>query len=216
MSFQIDDVYLSAFSSPVFQGAVLSLENSASRQEGDDGMVACVERWARRRRRWQLTYGTDSAELVETIFEVCGNSIGFLWVPPRTRDYTATTQVLGTGNGVQTQFQLVKKVSTRNLSSTIVRSVQWNILYPLNNASAPVRPDGAVVAVFLNGTPTAAFTVGALGVITMTSPPGTGVAVSATFQYATPVQFLSETIETTLVFNDREEVRSTVIGEVFL
>jgi uncharacterized protein (TIGR02217 family) len=216
MTFQIDATYLSAFSSPVFQGAVLSLENSAARQEGDDGSVACVERWARRRRRWQLTYGTDSAELVETLFEVCGNSIGFLWVPPRTRDYTATVQTLGTGNGSQAQFQLVKKVSTRDLANAIVRSTQWNILYPLNNASLPVRPSGAAVAVFLNGTPTAAFTIGALGVVTMTSPPGAGVIVTATFQYATPVQFLSETLETTLVMSDREEVRSVAIGEVFL
>jgi uncharacterized protein (TIGR02217 family) len=180
--------------------SVWSIEHSTVVKESDNGLVETNPRWPRGKKSWTLGWIGGSAVSVENLFRVNGPHAGFLFVPSRTEDYVATGQVLGTGNGTQTTFQLT-------LTATAgARSVVQNILYPL----------AGTVVIKLNGTPTAAFTVNlTTGIVTMTSAPAGGVAVTADFQYATPVRFVSDKMDVTVFQNDRQETRQVTIEEVF-
>lgn len=212
----IDEVYVSASGdNPVFQGAVSSIEDSSIRQEGDDGTVAVVGRWPRRRRQWQVTWGSASVSTIETLFAVNGHTIGFLFVPPRATDYQATTQAIGTGDGSNTTFQLKRTLNTG------ARTLAIDIKYPLASAVTPERADADTIHVYLDGveSPAADWTLGAFGTGTITfgTAPANGVAITATFQYATPVSWLSDSIDTTMLEGvDINEVRAATLVEVFV
>ena len=86
---------------------------------------------------------------------------------------TATDQVLGTGDGTATQFQLLKVYDTSG-SAPYTRTL--------------TLPVSGTTVVALNGTPTTAFTgPNSSGVITMNSAPGLGVVVTAGCEFDVPV-----------------------------
>ncbi len=199
MAFTIDNVTLDSTVSNILVGAVASKDDDTAIQEADSGLVVAVPRWARRRRKWNVSY-SPATGVVENLFEVMGGAVGFLFIPPRSQDYIATGQTIGTGNGATVNFQLVVKVTTA------VRFVTRNIKYPVSGT----------LVVYLDGTPTAAFTANyTTGIVTMTSAPSMGVVVTADFHYATPVRFTSTSVDVTLLQIDQQELRSLTIEEVF-
>lgn len=211
----IDEVYVSASGpNPVFANAVSSLEDSSIRQEGDDGTVTVIGRWPRRRRQWQVTWGNTSVSTIETLFAVNGHTIGFLFVPTRLADYQATAESIGTGDGTTTVFQLKRTLDTG------ARTLPINVKYPLSSALTPSRASADTIHVYLDGveSPAADWTLGAFGTgtITFDVAPAAGVAITATFQYATPVSWLSDSIDTTMLEGDDiNEVRGATLVEVF-
>ena len=85
----------------------------------------------------------------------------FLYDDPE--DDSVTGQPIATGDGVATSFQLVRTFGG------------W---------TDPVRDVNAVSNVYLNGVgQISGWTVNSLGVLTFSSPPGDGVAITATFSY---------------------------------
>jgi uncharacterized protein (TIGR02217 family) len=198
MTFPIDTSVTIA--ADAVSSSVWSIEHSTVVKESDNGLVETNPRWPRGKKNWTLGWIANSAVTVENLFRVNGPHAGFLFVPSRLEDYVATGQTLGTGNGVKVAFQLTLT------ATTVARSVVQNILYPL----------AGTVVIKLNGTPTAAFTVNlTTGIVTMTSAPGSGVVVTADFQYATPVRFTADKMDVTVFQNDRQETRSVAIEEVF-
>lgn len=88
---------------------------------------------------------------------------------------TYTTQLLGTGNGVLTAFQLVKHYS--DIGGSYSRQI--------------TKPVSGTVLVYLNDVlQNSGFTVNTTtGIVTFTSPPGVGVTVKAEFDFDVPVRF---------------------------
>lgn len=93
-------------------------------------------------------------------------------------DYQAVNSPIGTGNGVQTQFQLVKQYS--------IGAVKYNRVV--------TKPVLGTVSVFINGFPLDGLlwsVNGSNGLLTFSSPP-TG-AITASFEFHVPVQFTQDT-----------------------
>lgn len=202
MTFPIDQVYLNG---NVLVGAVRRYEAKAAIKESDNGLVDATPRWPRRRRSWTLSYALEDTDEVENLFDVNGTEAGFLYIAAdplgdtTKSDYIAEDQLIGTGDGSETQFQLSVT------SETTARSVTRDVKYPISGT----------VIVYKDGTPTVAFTVSTTtGIVTMTSPPANAVEVTADFHFAYPVRFVSETFDVTLGANHKE-IRSVAIEEVF-
>lgn len=87
---------------------------------------------------------------------------------------TALDQVIGSGNGTTTTFQLVKRYETTG-PNPYVRTI-----------TLPIA--GTVVAA-VDGIATAAFTVSGTGQIVFSAAPGAGTVVTAGFQFHVPVRF---------------------------
>lgn len=88
-------------------------------------------------------------------------------------DSTVTDQVLGTGTGSQTQYQLVRTL-TGNSPNTFAEPV-W-----LPNGTPTIK---------INGTPTVLFSVSSTGLITFNSAPALGAALTWTGSYYWPCRF---------------------------
>jgi uncharacterized protein (TIGR02217 family) len=151
-------------------------------------------RWADSRRRYNAGFGVkslDDIHLVVAFFEERrGRLHGFRW-----KDHldftsglpgaavTATDQAIGTGDGVVTRFQLVKRYGTG--LRDYLRSI--------------TKPVGASVRIAVNGQEVTGFSLDALtGVVTLAVPPAQGVAVTAGFAFDVPVRFDTDALRINL------------------
>lgn len=146
--------------------------------------------WALGRRRYligaNLRSLDDMAELVAFFEARRGRLYGF-----RFKDFAdfkscapggtvaAGDQVLGVGDGVRTEFSLMKRYG---------------------DVERPIaKPVAGSVRVAVGGVEVAGFVVDATtGAVTLESAPGADVVVTAGFVFDTPVRFDSDRIETTL------------------
>ena len=99
------------------------------------------------------------------------------------RAVSALDQPIGTGDGTTTVFQLAKTYGEGDDAYT-----------------RPIRkPVAGAVRVAVDGAATTAFTLDpATGLVTFASPPGTGVLVTAGFEFDTPVRFDIDRLDITL------------------
>ena len=151
--------------------------------------------WANSRRRYDVSYGirrADDLDAVVQFFEARNARLhGF-----RFKDWgdyksgkpsqapAATDQVIGTGDGSQTGFQLVKRYTSG--SQTWVRAI--------------TKPVAGKVSIALDGTPQAAgWTIDTTtGIVTFGTAPANGVAIRAGFEFDVPVRFDSDTLDVIL------------------
>jgi len=162
--------------------------------------------WANGRRRYLIGAGVrslDDAAALTAFFEARrGRLRGF-----RFKDFAdfkscapsgaaaATDQAIGTGDGETDAFQLTK------LYGDFARDIR--------------KPVTGTVVCALDGTPTAAFAVDTTtGMVTFDSPPGVGVAITAGFEFDTPVRFDAERIDITLEGFDAGRVVAAPLVEV--
>ena len=104
-----------------------------------------------------------------------GAQQSFLFDDPT--DDSITAQSIGTGDGATTSFQLVRT---------------------MNGFAEPISAPNVVSAVYLNGvvdSPANYSVNAASGVVTFTSPPGGGVAITADFSYYFRVRFADDSNE---------------------
>lgn len=194
----------------IVDGSVGTLEDSSIVQESDSGLVTVIERWPRRRRRWTVTWSArtdlENAAAIENLFEVNGRKYPFLFIPPRSRDYTITDHWFETGDGVEDTFQITRGVQTVDADDASVRVVTNNIYYPLDNN---------VFELTIDGDTQTAYTLGSRGLVTFNDPPDSGAIIRVTCQFAIPVRWDSETISTTMRDADNDEIRSATLVEDF-
>ena len=167
--------------------------------------------WADSRRRYDASYGirkADDLAAVTAFFEARrGRLYGFRWKD--WADYksglpsaiiTAVDQPIGTGTGAATTFQLVKRYISGAQSWT--RTI--------------TKPVAGTVAVALNGvTQITGWTLNtATGVVTFTSAPAPGVAITAGFEFDVPVRFDTDTLDVTLDFERLGSITSIPLIEV--
>ena len=167
--------------------------------------------WADSRRHYDASYGirkADDLAAVTAFFEARrGQLYGFRWKD--WADYksglpsanpTAVDQPIGTGNGALTTFQLVKLYTSGAQSWT--RTI--------------TKPVAGTVALALNGVPQiTGWTVNTTtGVVTFSTNPAPGVAITAGFEFDVPVRFDTDSLDVTLDFERLGSITSIPLIEV--
>lgn len=167
--------------------------------------------WANSRRRYDVAYGirrADDLAAVVAFFEARNGRLhGFRFkdwadfkscLPSQTS--SPTNQPIGTGNGAATLFQLTKRYTSGAQSWT--RSI--------------TKPVAGTVTIALNGTPQASgWSVSTTtGLITFTTAPATGIAITAGFEFDVPVRFDTDALDVTLDLERLGSITSIPLLEI--
>lgn len=142
--------------------------------------------WSAARARYNVAHGVKSQAQLDTLIAFFrarkGKAHGFRFKD--WTDYQGIAQNLGTGNGSATQFPL-KKTYTSG-SGTEVRVI--------------TKPVSGSVSIYLNGVlQNSGWSVNtATGVVTFTSAPGSGVVITADFEFDVPVRFDTDRLSASL------------------
>ncbi|MFN3615675.1 MAG: TIGR02217 family protein [Rubrimonas sp.] len=167
--------------------------------------------WANSRRRYDVAYGirrADDLAAVVAFFEARNGRLhGF-----RFKDWAdfksclpsqmpgPTNQPIGTGNGAATLFQLTKRYTSG--AQCWMRAI--------------TKPVAGTVTIALNGTPQASgWSVStATGLVTFTSAPAAGVAITAGFEFDVPVRFDTDALDVTLDLERLGSITSIPLVEI--
>ncbi len=167
--------------------------------------------WANSRRRYDVAYGirrADDLAAVVAFFEARNGRLhGFRFkdwadfkscLPSQTP--TSTDQPIGTGNGSTNTFQLTKRYTSGAQSWT----------------RAITKPVAGTVTIALNGTPqVSGWSVStATGLITFTTAPAPGVAITAGFEFDVPVRFDTDALDVTLDLERLGSINSIPLVEL--
>jgi uncharacterized protein (TIGR02217 family) len=167
--------------------------------------------WANSRRRYDVAYGirrTDDLAAVVAFFEARNGRLhGFRfkdWADfkscPPSQTPGPTDQPIGTGNGAATLFQLTKHY--------ISGAQFWT--------RTITKPVAGTVTIALNGTPQASgWSVSTTtGLITFTTAPAAGVAITAGFEFDVPVRFDTDVLDVTLDLERLGSITSIPLVEI--
>jgi len=167
--------------------------------------------WANSRRRYDVAYGirrADDLAAVVAFFEARNGRLhGFRFkdwadfkscLPSQTPG--PANQPIGTGNGAATLFQLTKHYTSGAQSWT----------------RAITKPVAGTVSIALNGTPQASgwSVSAATGLITFTTAPAAGVAITAGFEFDVPVRFDTDVLDVTLDLERLGSITSIPLVEI--
>ena len=141
------------------------------------GTEARNQNWSRPRERWDVAYGINTVQKLQALLEFFyvrrGRAIGFRFENPD--DKLGTAEPLGTADGNETQFQLVKRYS--DVGGNFDRKIS--------------KPVAGTTTVYLDGAlQSSGWTINTTtGLITFTAPPAAGKVVTASFSFDIPVRF---------------------------
>ena len=167
--------------------------------------------WANSRRRYDVAYGirrADDLAAVVAFFEARnGRLYGYRFkdwadykscTPSQTP--SATDQAIGTGDGVTTDFQLVKAYASGSQSWT----------------RAITKPVAGSVLVAIDGTEqTSGWSVDTTtGIVSFTAAPASGAVITAGFEFDVPVRFDTDTLDVTLDFERLGSITSIPLLEI--
>lgn len=133
--------------------------------------------WPAARGKWDISTGiksqSDMASVIAFFRARFGKAYGFRFKD--WSDYQAVGQLIGTGDGDVTEFQLVKNYT----------SGSYNYQRQIN------KPVSGTVKIYLNSVlQSSGFTIDtSTGLVTFDTAPGSGVLVNADFQFDVPVRF---------------------------
>ncbi len=142
--------------------------------------------WATARGSWNVASGLKKQSQLDALIAFFrarkGRAYGFRFKD--WADYKATGQALGTGNGTNKSFQLVKTYASGPASETRVIK----------------KPVVGTVKPYLAGVPqSSGWSVDTTtGVLTFLTAPAVGVAVTADFEFDVPVRFDIDSMAVTL------------------
>ncbi len=167
--------------------------------------------WANSRRRYDAAYGirrADDLAAVVAFFEArTGRLYGFRWkdwadfkscLPSQAP--ATTDQTIGTGDGITTDFQLVK--------SYVSGAQTW--------ARMITKPVAGTVRIAIDGVDqTTGWAVDATtGVVSFTTAPASGTAITAGFEFDVPVRFDTDALDVTLDIERLGSITSIPLIEV--
>jgi uncharacterized protein (TIGR02217 family) len=171
--------------------------------------------WAGSRRRFNAGYGVKSIDDIEDViafFEARrGRLYGFRFRDPfdfkscRVRETPdAEDQLIGTGDGATTAFQLVKRYSSGGASyaRAIKKPVAGSVAIALDGAAQTEGEDFAVDD--------------ATGAVTMVAAPASGVSITAGFLFDTPVRFDTDELRINLAAFKAGDIPSIPLIEVLI
>lgn len=143
--------------------------------------------WSQARARYNVAHGVKTQSQLNALIAFFrarkGRADGFRFKD--WTDYQAAAQAIGTGDGVDTTFQLVKTYTNGSITET--RTI--------------TKPVSGSVVIYLNGVLLAGsnYSVNtATGMITFNSAPGNTVAITADFEFDVPVRFDTDRLSATL------------------
>lgn len=157
-------------------------------QEAVAGNEVRIAQWAKVRHRGDISYGIRDDADIAVVKALHMGHFGRVY-PFRFkdwRDYQATNENFGTGNGSRTEWQLTKTYDPQKLllgttgSFRYVRDINWLATTPtikVNNVTKTVVTD---------------YTISATGLVTFVSPPTTGHALTWTGEFDNLVRFDSD------------------------
>jgi len=169
--------------------------------------------WAHSRRRYDAGLGMRSLDDIQTLiafFEARqGQMYGFRWKD--WSDYKSCAasaevdkgdQAMGQGDGVTTEFQLVKTYDSGGVSYVrpIVKPVQGTVKIGLDQDEAR---EGVDFEVDLNS-----------GLVQFAVPPAEGVEVTAGFEFDVPVRFDTDRIQVSVASFQAGDVPNVPVVEV--
>ena len=167
--------------------------------------------WANSRRRYDVAYGirrADDLAAVVAYFEARNGRLhGFRFkdwadfkscLPSQTPG--PTNQPIGTGNGSTTQFQLTKRYTSgaQFWTRAITKPVAGSVTIALNGATQASGWSVSTVS----------------GLVTFTTAPGAGVAITAGFEFDVPVRFATDALDVTLDFERLGSITSIPLVEI--
>ncbi len=197
-----DNISRGARGGPERRTQIVELASGAEERNGS---------WANSRRRYDVAYGirrADDLAAVVAFFEARNGRLhGFRFkdwadfkscLPSQTPG--PTDQPIGTGNGSATMFQLTKRYASGAQSWT----------------RAITKPVAGTVTIALNGTPQASgWSVStATGLITFTTAPAAGVAITAGFEFDVSVRFDTDALDVTLDLERLGSITSIPLVEI--
>jgi len=143
--------------------------------------------WSQSRAKYNATHGVKTPEQLEELIRFFrarqGRAIGFRFKD--WTDYQATAQNIGTGDDIETDFQMVKRYT--NGSVTVTRIINK----PVDNSVLKIYLDAALQ---MSG-----YTVDfSTGIVTFDTPPGVDVVVTAEFEFDVPVRFDTDHLDATI------------------
>lgn len=134
--------------------------------------------WAEARARYDVAHGVKNQTQLNTLIAFFrarkGRADGFRFKD--WTDFAATAQIIGTGDGATSQFQLIKTYENGSVIET--RTIS--------------KPVDGTVNIYLDGVSenSANYSVNTLnGIITFNTEPADGVEISADFEFDVPVRF---------------------------
>lgn len=177
----------------------------------DSGFEQRNTPWSQSRHRFNVSYGVKTYDQLHTLkafWEARNGQLhGFRYkdwsdfksVAPQ-QSVGAADQGLGTANGSQTQFQLVKTYTSG--SNSYVRTIK--------------KPVSGTVRVAKNGVEQfSGWTVDTTtGIVTFSSAPTNGTVIAAGFEFDVPVRFDAERIEINLAGFTRGELADIILTEL--
>lgn len=169
--------------------------------------------WKHSRRRYNAGYGVKSASDIEAVlafFEARrGRLYGFRWrdpfdwkSSPLAMDTGSTDQPIGTGDGVATVFQLTKRYESGGVAydRDIAKPVAGTVLIALAGVA---QAEGADFTVDVT-----------TGEVTFAVAPGPGVAVTAGYEFDTPVRFDSDALSVSRAAFEAGDIANIPLIEV--
>lgn len=170
-------------------------------------------RWAQSRRRYNAGYGVKSRADMQAVLaffeERRGRLHGFLWRDALdfssngTASPTPLDQVLGTGDGVRTGFQLTKRYGAA--FEPYERVIGKPVAGTVRVAVAGVELGGGAFAVDADS-----------GQVELSVAPGAGQSVTVGFLFDVPVRFDTDRLDVELTSFDAAEVPAIPLIEVRL
>ena len=143
--------------------------------------------WAEARAVYNVAYGVKTQAQLNALIDFFrarkGRADGFRFKD--WTDYQATGQAIGTGDGSTKVFQLVKTYPSGSVTET--RSI--------------TKPVTGTVTIYLGGvsqSPSSYSLDTTTGRVTFTAAPGSGVAITADFEFDVPVRFDTDRLSATL------------------
>jgi len=167
--------------------------------------------WANSRRVYDVSYGIRNANDLDSVVHFFESRMGRLY-GFRFKDWLdyksckpmqislPMDQVIGTGDGSQTQFQLVKVYASgaQSWTRTITKPVADTVRVALAGVE---QASGWSVST-------------STGIVTFSAAPGVGVTVTAGFQFDVPVRFDTDQLDVTLDIERLGSIPSIPLIEV--
>lgn len=169
--------------------------------------------WAHSRRRYDAGIGLRSMDDIDTLvafFEARrGQMFGFRWKDwadfkscKPSAQVLATDQVIGTGDGLVTEFALAKAYVSGDAvyARPVVKPVAGSVLVALDGVTLNEGADFSVDV--------------ATGVVSLSATPSIGVSVTAGFEFDVPVRFDTDRIQTSAATFQAGEVPDVPVVEL--
>jgi uncharacterized protein (TIGR02217 family) len=172
-----DDIAYGATGGPEYLTTVVSMASGHEQRNAN---------WSAARGKWNVASGLKHQAQLNTLIAFFrarkGRAYGFRFKD--WTDYRATAQALGVGDGVNKAFQLVKSyvsgagIETRTITKPVLGTVKSYLAGVLQSSGWSINT--------------------ATGLLTFTTAPAQGIAVTADFEFDVPVRFDTDRMAVTI------------------